>query len=195
MAYYDESCVEKIQAIRYLQEKRYFPLSIIKNILRRMDEEGMSLEEAEAIEDVVFGTMNNIVDKKDFLKKTGLSATEFKEAEESGLLMHYVKEKGKKFYNEEDVRFGRDVLKKILDLGLEFSDLEFYVRLGNEIMNHEMLLRKKIVKGKSKKENIQFTVEVAKSADIMRSYILRRLFQRNIQTVIQKRLNYKKTSS
>lgn len=195
MAYYDESCVEKIQAIRYLQEKRYFPLSIIKNILRRMDEEGMSLEEAEAIEDVVFGTMNNIVDKKEILKRTGLTAAEFKEAEESGLLMPYVKEKGKKFYNEEDVRFGRDVLRKILDLGLEFSDLEFYVRLGNEIMDHEMLLRKKIVKGKSKKENIQFTVEVAKSADIMRSYILRRLFQRNIQSVIQKRVNYKKPSS
>jgi len=66
MAYYDESCVEKIQAIRYLQEKRYYPLSIIKNVIRRMDEEGMSLEEAESIEDVVFGTANNLVEKRNF---------------------------------------------------------------------------------------------------------------------------------
>jgi DNA-binding transcriptional MerR regulator len=59
MAYYDESCVEKIQAIRHLQEKRYFPLAVIKNILRRMDE-GLSLEEAEAIEDAVFGNQTDL---------------------------------------------------------------------------------------------------------------------------------------
>ena len=191
MAYYDESCVEKIQAIRYLQEKRYFPLSIIKNVIRRMDEEGMSLEEAESIEDVVFGTVNNLVDKKEYLARTGLTAAQFREAEKTGLLMPYVKEKGRVLFNEEDIRFGRDLLKKISELGLEFKELEFYVRLGKEIVEHEAALRKRLVKGKSRDENRRFTLEVAKRVDIMHSYIMRRLFQRNIQTIIQKSLNGK----
>jgi len=191
MAYYDESCVEKIQAIRYLQEKRYFPLSIIKNVIRRMDEEGINLEEAEAIEDVVFGTENNLVDKKEYLTRTGLTAAEFREAEKTGLLMPYVKEKGRVLFNEEDIRFGRDLLKKISELGLEFKELDFYVRLGKEIVEHEAMLRKRLVKGKSRNENIRFTLEVAKRATIMHSYIMRRLFQRNIQTIIQKSLNGK----
>ena len=188
MAYYDESCVEKI---RYLQEKRYFPLSIIKNVIRRMDEEGMSLEEAESIEDVVFGTVNNLVDKKEYLARTRLTAAQFREAEKTGLLMPYVKEKGRVLFNEEDIRFGRDLLKKISELGLEFKELEFYVRLGKEIVEHEAALRKRLVKGKSRDENRRFTLEVAKRVDIMHSYIMRRLFQRNIQTIIQKSLNGK----
>ncbi|MBW2544722.1 MAG: MerR family transcriptional regulator [Deltaproteobacteria bacterium] len=193
MAYYDKSCVEKVQAIRYLQEKRYFPLSIIKNVIRRMDEEGMSLEEAEVIEAVVFGTANNLVDRKTFLERTGLTLADYQEAERVGLLMPFVKEKGRVLFNEEDIRFGRDLLKKIRELGLEFRDLEFYVRLGRKIVEHEAELRKRVVKGKSREENTRFTLEVAKRADIMHSYIMRRLFQRNIQTIIQKSLNGKKS--
>ena len=56
MAYYDEGCIQRIQAIRHLQETKYFPLPVIRNILRRMDE-GLSLEEAEAIEDARKGRM------------------------------------------------------------------------------------------------------------------------------------------
>ena len=37
MAYYDEACLKKLEAIQHLKEKRYYPLAIIKNILRRID--------------------------------------------------------------------------------------------------------------------------------------------------------------
>ena len=40
---------------------------------------------------------------------------------------------------------------------------------------------------------MRFTLEVAKRVDIMHSYIMRRLFQRNIQTIIQKSLNGRKS--
>jgi len=187
MAYYDESCVEKIQAIRHLQETRFFPLSIIRNILRRMDE-GMSLEEAESIEQAIFGTDSTLVDKQEFLEKTGLTETELKEAEGVGLLMPYVKEKGRLLFNEEDIRFGRDLLKKLREFGVEFSEMEFYARLGREIIDHEMTLRRRLVRGKSKEENMRITLEVAKRVDLMHGYIMRRLFQRNIMSTIQKSL-------
>ncbi len=49
MAYYDEACIERLRVIQELKERRYFPLYLIKNILRRMDE-GLNLTEAETIE-------------------------------------------------------------------------------------------------------------------------------------------------
>ncbi|HOO46107.1 MAG TPA: MerR family transcriptional regulator [Deltaproteobacteria bacterium] len=191
MAYYDESCIEKIQAIRHLQEAKYFPLSVIRNILKRMDD-GMGLEEAEAIEDVVFGTQPDatdiVVDRKDFLKHTGLSSEQLQEAVRIGLLMPYLQEKGRTSYNLEDIRFGRDVLKRILDFGQDIEELKFYVELGNQIVEQEIMLRKKAVQGKSTQENIKMTTEISKMADFLRSYIMKRLFQRKVQETIQKSL-------
>ncbi len=191
MAYYDEGCVEKIQAIRHLQETKYFPLSVIRNILRRMDD-GMSLEEAEAIEDAIFGTQPDaadiMVDKKDFLKHTGLSSDEFQEAVKIGLLMPYLQEKGRTCFNAEDIRFGRDVLKRIIDFGQDMNDLKFYVDLGSEIVDNEIRLRRQAVQGKATQENIRITTEISKMADFLRTYIMKRLFQRRIQATIQKSL-------
>ncbi|MEN6448702.1 MAG: MerR family transcriptional regulator [Syntrophaceae bacterium] len=191
MAYYDERCIDKIQAIRHLQERKYFPLSVIKNILRRMDQ-GMSLDDAEAIEDAVFGTQaevsGQVVDKPGFLKATGLTEDELQMAIRMGILIPYLQEKGRTLYNQEDVRFGRDVLKKIISFGQDLHDLGFYVELGRQIVDHEMKLRRSAVKGRSPQENIKITTEISKVADFLRSYVLRRLFQRKVQAVIQKSL-------
>jgi len=191
MAYYDERCIDKIQAIRHLQERKYFPLSVIKNILRRMDQ-GMSLDDAEAIEDAVFGTQaevsGQVADKAGFLKATGLTEDELQMAIRMGILIPYLQEKGRTLYNQEDVRFGRDVLKKIISFGQDLHDLGFYVELGRQIVDHEMKLRRSAVKGRSPQENIKITTEISKMADFLRSYVLRRLFQRKVQAVIQKSL-------
>lgn len=191
MAYYDEGCIEKIQAIRHLQEKKYFPLAVIRNILRRMDD-GLSLVEAEAIEDAVFGTHagipDTLVDKKEFLKVTGLREEELNLALKSGLLMPYIHEKNEKFYNQEDVHFARDVLKKIMDFGQDMRELRFYIELGEQIIDKEIALRKRAVQGKSTKENIRITTEISMVADFLRTYVLRRLFQRRIQQTIRKSL-------
>lgn len=191
MAYYDERCIEKIQAIRHLQERKYFPLSVIKNILRRMDQ-GMSLDDAEAIEDAVFGTQaevsGQVADKAGFLKATGLTEDELQMATRMGILIPYLQEKGRTLYNQEDVRFGRDVLKRIISFGQDLHDLGFYVDLGRQIVDHEMKLRRSAVKGRSPQENIKITTEISKMADFLRSYVLRRLFQRKVQAVIQKSL-------
>ncbi|HNY64895.1 MAG TPA: MerR family transcriptional regulator [Deltaproteobacteria bacterium] len=192
MAYYDEGCIEKIQAIRHLQETRYFPLSVIRNILRRMDD-GLTLEEAQAIEDAVFGDQANIpatlIDKHEFLKLTGLKEDDLNQALKSSLIMPFIHEKNETLYNQEDVRFARDVLKKIIDYGQDIKGLSFYVELGEAIVDREMALRKKAVQGKSTKENIKITTEISKMADFLRTYIIRRIFQRRIQDTIQKSLS------
>jgi DNA-binding transcriptional MerR regulator len=192
MAYYDERCIENILAIRHLQERKYFPLSVIKNILRRMDQ-GLSLDEAEAIEDAVFGaqpeTPDNVMDKAQFLEASGLTNDELLTALKIGLMIPYLQEKGRTLYNQEDVRFAREVLKKIISFGQDLHELSFYVELGKQIVDHEMNLRKIAVKGKTQQDNIRVTTEISKMADLLRGYIIRRLFQRRVQAVIQKSLS------
>ena len=189
MAYYDESCIERLQTIRYLQENKHFSLSMIKNILKRM-EQGLALEEAEAIEDVVFDTHtelgNSLIRKEVFLLRTGLTSEELNEAEKVGLLIPYIHEKNEMLYNHEDVRFGRDILRRILQRGIAFNEFAFYVELGKKIIEQEMCLRQKVVKNKPIKDNIEITTELSSMADFMRSYILKRLFQREVHSKINR---------
>ncbi|HNQ84502.1 MAG TPA: MerR family transcriptional regulator [Deltaproteobacteria bacterium] len=192
MAYYDERCIEKIHAVRHLQERKYFPLSVIKNILRRMDQ-GMSLDEAESIEDAVFGAQEGmpekVMDKAGFMEATGLTREELQTASRIGLLIPYHQEKGRTLYNQEDVLFAREVLKKIISFGQDLHELSFYVDLGRQIVECEMNLRRSAVKNRSAQENIRITAEISKMADMLRGYILRRLFQRKVQAAIQKSLS------
>ncbi|MCK7509323.1 MAG: MerR family transcriptional regulator [Desulfobacterales bacterium] len=87
MAYYDEACLDKLRAIQELKEKRYFPLYLIKNILRRMDE-GLSLSEAETVENAVFGSSDRIgrglIDRQTFLEADRLDGKRVKAGGETG---------------------------------------------------------------------------------------------------------------
>ena len=194
MAYYNEGCIERLQIIQELQEKRYFPLYLIKNILRRMDE-GLSLPEAETVENAVFGSDDRIgrelIDRPAFLAATGLTEKELKQAENLGILIPFTTGADKTLYNEDDIRIGRDGLKKMIKLGLAFDELSFFVELGKKIVAKEMVLRRKIVTGKSTRENILITAELTRIGDFYRDYIMRRLFQKQVEQNIQKSLSKK----
>lgn len=191
MAYYDESCVEQIHVIRQLQEQRYLPLTVIKNVMRRLDE-GLNLEQALAIEDAVFPpdeTTGELVDREAFLALTGLNDTELQEAQNLGLLMPCVHEESRTLFNEEDIRFARDILKRFLVFGRSLEDLAFYVTLGRRITEEEKALRNAMVHDLPPEENIKVTAEVSAMADFMRSYVLRRLFQRRVEDAIERRVS------
>jgi len=191
MAYYDESCIERLQIIQGLKERRYFPLYLIKNVLRRMDE-GLSLPEAESVENAVFGSDDRIgrelIDRPAFLAATGLTEKELKQAENLGILIPFTAGAEKTLYNEDDIRIGRDGLKKMINMGLASGELSFFVELGKKIVTKEMALRRKIVAGKSTRENVLITAELTRIGDFYRDYILRRLFQKQVEQNIQKSL-------
>jgi hypothetical protein len=195
MAYYDENCIERLRIIQELKEKRYFPLYLIKNILRRLDE-GLTLPDAEAVENAVFGANDrsgsSLVDRRQFLIATGLTEKELSEAEKSGILIPFIAGADKKLYNEDDVRVGRDGIKKLAGLGMKLRELTFWVELGGKIVAREMKLRRKIVAGKSTRENVAITAELTRIGDFYRDYILRRLFQRQVGQNIQKSLTKKR---
>lgn len=198
MAYYDEICIDRLRAIQELKEKRYFPLYLIKNILRRMDE-GLSLPEAEMVENAVFGSASlvgrGLVDRQTFLEITGMTDKELKQAEKLGILIPFTTGGDKSLYNEDDVRVGRDGIKKLAGVGMKLNDLSFLVELGKQIVEKEMALRRKIVAGKSTRENILITAELTRIGDFYRDYLLRRLFQRKVEQNIQKSLKNSKNQA
>ncbi len=195
MAYYDETCIARLEAIQHLQGKKFYPLSVIRNILRRMDD-GFSLEESEAVENAVFSPMNgsetSLVDRGEFLRITGLTPARLDEVEGIGLLMPFLREKNRAFYNQEDITVARDAVQQVYQYGLDPYDLEFYVRLSQEIADHEVAYRRKITQGMSARGNAKITADLTRAANLFRSYIVRRLFQQKIQTRIQRSLGRKK---
>jgi len=191
MAYYDEACVDRLRAIQELKGKRYFPLYLIKNILRRMDE-GLNLTEAETIENAVFRSdgraENGLLSQAAFLAATGLTEKELTQARRLGILIPFATEGDKPLYDTDDVRAGRDGIKKMADLGMKLQELSFWVELGRQIVEKEMALRRKMVAGKSTRENIAITAELTRVGDFYRDYILRRLFQKQVEQNIQSSL-------
>jgi DNA-binding transcriptional MerR regulator len=188
MAFYDESCIARLQAIGHLQAKRYYPLYLIKNILRRIDE-GLSPAEAEMIETAVFGSSSKSGDKllttNEFLAATGLTKSQLDQARKLGVLVPFTASEDKPRYDRQDVAAGRDAIKKLMALGMPLEDLAFVVESGKKIVDAEMKLRRKIVAGKSTRENVLITAELTGIGDFYRDYILRRLFQRRVEQNIQ----------
>lgn len=194
MSYYDESCVETLQIIKKLQENKYYPLAIIQNILKRM-RDGVLLEDAVAIEQVIFGTqMEPLVDRDQYIEFTGLSHDELATAEKMGFLMPYAWEDGKNRYDHDDVRFGVEIIKELSSLGIDIRGFDFYVDLGRQIADHEVRFRRQVVEGLTKQENSRLTKELAKRAEFIRTYVLKRLFQRRVQASFQKGASTKEKS-
>ena len=186
MAYYDESCVETLQTIKKLQETRYYPLAIIKNILTRM-RDGVLIEDAIAIEQVIFGTQTERpISQEKFQEITGLSSSELINAEKMGLMMPYALENGKYFYDHDDIRFGIEVIKELPSMGINIRGFNFYLELGRQIADNEVRFRRKAVDGLSKQDDACVTKELAKKVEFIRAYILKRLFQRRVQASFQK---------
>ncbi len=195
MAYYDEGCIDRLRIIQQLQEKRYYPLFLIKNILRRLDE-GLTLTEAETVERAVFGSPDGLrrswMNRQAFLAATGLTEKELRQAEKLKILIPHTASDGSPLYNEADVRVGREGLKKLMAFGMRLSDLSFWAEFGQQIVDREMALRRKLVAGKSTRQNVQMTAEMTAIGDFYRAYILRRLFRRKVEQNIQKSLKRKR---
>jgi len=71
---------------------------------------------------------------------------------------------------------------------MKLQELVFWVELGRQIVEKEMALRRKMVAGKSTRENIAITAELTQVGNFYRDYILRRLFQKQVEQNIQSSL-------
>jgi DNA-binding transcriptional MerR regulator len=156
MAYYDQSYVQRIKLIRELQEKRYFPLSIIRKILEQ-NENSMDTQEIKTILELEGKLFKNIStlpkfeppDTKGLSERTGASVEEILEMEKAGIIWR----KSDGLFDEDSVRI-IEILKKLRDAGYteeagftsEF--IKIYVDLIEALARQEVRFFSKTVTGK-----------------------------------------------
>jgi thiaminase len=64
--------------------------------------------------------------------------------------------------------------------GLSSEDMTEYVALCEKIVDHEMAIRKRLTHHLPYDEDAALTIELVKSARMMRAYLIDRLFQRRV---------------
>jgi DNA-binding transcriptional MerR regulator len=156
MAYYDQSYVQRIKLIRELQEKRYFPLSIIKQILEQ-SESSMDSEEIKTILELEGKLFKNIstlpklepLNTEDLSKRSGVPLAEIAEMEGIGIIWR--KSDGR--FDEDSVRI-LEILKKLRDAGyteeagFNSEFIKIYVDLIEVLARQEVRFFSKSVTGK-----------------------------------------------
>lgn len=130
MAYYDYRHVEEIQLIKELQEKRYFPLAVIKTIMagKREGKDLAAVDHLDTI-NILFDltendTEENTLTLDEFIEKTGLTPAVLAKLAELKLVIPSSSTNMKTF-NRYDLALGISI-KKLLDLGLVSNDLDIY---------------------------------------------------------------------
>jgi DNA-binding transcriptional MerR regulator len=178
MAYYSPACVERITFIKVMQSKYRLSLAIIKQLLQE-GKVGPELAPLLELRSVIFGRSEDqkLLDLGAFCRATGLSILEVEALQGAGLLLSLEPE----HFDAEDVVIGR-LLKGLRELGLTPAEASFYPRLAREIVDHEMAIRDRLVKGLSMEDNATLTLELTQGARALRPYIIDRMFQHRVMS-------------
>ena len=146
MAYYDESYIERIRAIKELQKKRYLPLNIIKRItgsgsLSIDAEQRQILKEMERplFDDALMNGNTPPMDRDELAAHTGIQAEHIRTLESMGMIE--ADDEGR--FDRECIRLA-EIVAEIRAIGLT-EELEFQVehlQIHMDLM--EFLARKEI---------------------------------------------------
>jgi DNA-binding transcriptional MerR regulator len=173
MAYYDPVCISRIQYIQHLQRRHRLSLSEIKQML---DQKGQDLDCSifNELDTIIFGRIQDtrLLNASDFCAITGLSRKQLKGLLEARLLLPLQKDR----FDPQDIGMGK-MYAAVLALGLGSEDMTEYVELCEKIVDHEMAVRKRLTHHLPYDEDAALTIELVKSARMMRAYIIDRLFQ------------------
>lgn len=176
MSYYSPRCVDLIRLIKSLQSLHRLSLAEIREVLDRGGDDP-AVAAMMILGETIFGhTDGPLLDRAGFLEATGLSEDQALKMETAGLLMPLEPEAG---YDDMDVAMGQ-VLADGLAKGLEADWLEFYPRLGKQMVDAEMALRDRLTGHLSDVEDAVTTAELTRGARLMRGYVIDRLFQHRV---------------
>ena len=176
MAYYSPDCVERLTFIKVMQSKYRLSLAMIKQFLQE-GKVGREIEPFLQLRCFIFSRSEDqeLLGRKAFCLATGLTDSEVEELQAAALLLPLDPER----FDAEDVVIGR-VLKKCRELGISLEGAAFYPRLAREIVDHEMALRDRLIKGLSLEDNATLTLEMTRGARALRPYIIDRMFQHRV---------------
>ncbi len=178
MAYYSPACVERLSFIKVMQSKYRLSLAMIKKFLDE-GKIGPELEPLLELRSFIFGRPDDQdwLDLEGFCRATGLTAPEVDRLKNAGLLLPLEPDR----FDPEDLAIGR-ILKGIGELGLTPEETSFYPRLAREIVDHEMAVRDRLVKGLALEDNATLTLQLTRTARALRPYIIDRVFQHRVMS-------------
>jgi len=171
-AFYDQTHVHAIRVVKGLQNKRYFPLAIVHELLEKKAED-MTIEEKKMIEEVdgkVFldqrWQQKTPMTATQLHKMTGLSLEELRELERNGFIQS-IKEGTKKYFKDEDIRLV-ECWSKIHSIGFlqeqgftPTQTLRMYKDAIDRLSDQEALLILKNMAGKVQPQMLISMIEEA----------------------------------
>jgi len=140
MAYYDDRHIKEIRMIKDLQEKRYYPLSLIKMIMegRRQGKDISAVDHLETFDDMFSQSpeySETSFSHREFAETSGLNTEVLDRLAEAGLVGTAA---GDQPFSSYDLDLAR-AIEKIIDLGFTGDDLHIY-RDYLDLMRREVLL-------------------------------------------------------
>jgi predicted DNA-binding transcriptional regulator AlpA len=176
MAYYDPSCTDRIRYIQHLQRRHRLSLSEIKQM---MESNGQNLDFSifSELDSIIFGRTQNgqLLNASEFCKATGLNRAQLKHLLETKLLLPLEKNR----FDPQDIGMAK-MYAAVFAFGLSGEDMADYVALCEKIVDHEMAVRKRLTHHLPYDQDATLTIELVKSARMMRTYLIDRLFQRRV---------------
>ena len=176
MAYYDPACVGRIQYIQHLQRRHRLSLSEIKQVLAKKGQD-LDFSIFNELDTIIYGHIQDtrLLNASDFCETTGLSRQQLKDLLDAKLLLPLQDDR----FDPQDIGMGK-MYAAVSALGLGSEEMSEYVALCEEIVDHEMAVRKRLTHHLPYEEDAALTIELVKSARMMRAYIIDRLFQSRV---------------
>ena len=181
MAYYGSEYIEDIRLIKELQEKRYLPLSAIKLVLdaKRDGKDVSHLQDMRlGLEDLFrpLGPEDEMetLTLVELVAMTGLPAATLEILTEMRLLIPTITTQGTR-YDGLDARIARSV-KKLLDLGLETSDLGFYGQYVEVLRTEARVIWEKLFHDSDSKRHIPSS-EVKEILDNLKASLTAKVYR------------------
>lgn len=175
MAYYDPSCVERIEFIRAMQSTYSFPLSKIRMLLSYRDQ-GKDVAPLIELSGAIFGNVEGpALNEAQFCRATGLTPKQVKELIENGLLLPIEKNN----FNQQDVTIC-GIYGRSFALGAGVVDLTFYAESAKLIVDREMELRRRLTAHLPEDQDVELTRRLVLGARAVRNYVIDRTFQQRV---------------
>ena len=175
VAYYHPDCIERVAFIKRVQASRRLPLAAIKGLLKEMDR-GKDVHALLDLQTVLFaGEDDDRLDLEGLAAASGLSMEQAGSLVAARLLVPV--EDG--CFDREDVAVAR-LLKSGLSLGFRIEELDFYPRLAEQVVAHELELRRKHTRDLAFDDDAVATLEMTHVARGLRAYIIDRVMQRRL---------------
>ncbi len=175
VAFYPFQTIERINFIKQLQSKHRLSLAQIKMILKERDK-GREVAPLIEMSEFIFGKADNIkMNKKEFCEAAGLSPSALKKAIAAQVVVP--REDG--CFDSEDLAVGR-MLSQNNELGITAEDLAFYPLMAKKIVEKEIAIQEHLTGNETYEDALAITLDLTRNARILRSYIIDRIFQKEI---------------